>query len=122
MPELPYAKYQRFVRQYGLNNYNAWQLTEEQALADYFEQVAASASPQAVANMILGDFLALVNRSAADDGIAEAFAKPRVAPHSLADLVRIIGEGQINLTTGKEILGEMFASGRSAQDIVEPAA
>jgi aspartyl-tRNA(Asn)/glutamyl-tRNA(Gln) amidotransferase subunit B len=119
LPELPYSKYQRFVLQYGLNNYNAWRLTEEQALADYFEQAAASASPQAVANMILGDLLALVNRSAADGRITDAFVTPRIAPHALAELVRIIGEGQINLFTGKEVLGEMFASGNSAGDIVE---
>jgi aspartyl-tRNA(Asn)/glutamyl-tRNA(Gln) amidotransferase subunit B len=119
LPELPYAKHQRFVHQYGLNNYNAWRLTEEPALADYFEQAAAAASPQTVANMILGDLLALVNRSAADGGIAEAFVRPRVAPRALADLVRIIGEGQINLSTGNEVLGEMFASGKPAGDIVE---
>jgi aspartyl-tRNA(Asn)/glutamyl-tRNA(Gln) amidotransferase subunit B len=119
LPELPYAKYRRFVDQYGLNNYNAWRLTEERALADYFEQAAASAPPQAVANMILGDLLALVNRSAADGGTAEAFARPRIAPHALADLVRMIGEGQINLSTGKEVLGEMYTSGNSAGDIVD---
>jgi aspartyl-tRNA(Asn)/glutamyl-tRNA(Gln) amidotransferase subunit B len=45
--------------------------------------------------------------------------KPRVAPHALADLVRIIEEGQINLSTGKEVLGEMFESGKPAGDIVE---
>ena len=119
LPELPYAKFQRFLHQYGLNSYNAWRLTEDQALADYFEQAAASASPQAVANMILGDLLALVNRSAPDGGIAEAFARPPVAPHALADLVRMIEEGQINLSTGKEVLAEMFASGKLAAEIVE---
>ena len=48
LPELPYAKYQRFMSQYGLSNYNAWRLTEEQAVADYFEDAASSASPQSV--------------------------------------------------------------------------
>ena len=76
LPELPYAKYQRFMQQYGLNSYNAWRLTEDQALADYFEQAAASASPQAVANMILGDLSSLINQSASDGGAAEAFSQP----------------------------------------------
>jgi Asp-tRNA(Asn)/Glu-tRNA(Gln) amidotransferase B subunit len=35
---VPYAKYQRFMNQYGLSGYNAWRLTEEQAVADYFER------------------------------------------------------------------------------------
>jgi len=119
LPELPFAKAQRFVQQYGLNSYNAWRLTEEQSLADYFEQAAASASPQAVANMVLGDLLALVNRAAPDGGIGEAFLTPHVAPRLLAELVQMIADGQINLSSGKEVLAEMFASGRPAPAIVE---
>ena len=119
LPELPNAKVQRFMQQYGLNSYNAWRLTEEQALAAYFERAASVAPAQGVANMILGDLLALVNQSAVEGGTAEAFKKPRIAPEALAELVGIVSEGQINLSSAKEVLGEMFSSGRSAASIVE---
>jgi aspartyl-tRNA(Asn)/glutamyl-tRNA(Gln) amidotransferase subunit B len=119
LPELPDAKYRRFIQQYGLNSYNALRLTEDQALAAYFESAAASAPPQAVANIILGDLSSLINQSEAEGGAAEAFNRPRVAPQALAALVRIIADGQINLTSAKEVLAEMFASGSDAASIVE---
>lgn len=122
LPELPYAKYQRFMQQYGLNSYNAWRLTEDRALADYFERAAgAPANPpaQGVANMILGDFMALMNQSSADGGSAEPYRSTRVQPESLAELVRIISDGQINLSSARQVLAEMYSSGASASSIVE---
>lgn len=38
IPELPDAKKQRFIKQYGLNEYDAGLLTETRELADYFEE------------------------------------------------------------------------------------
>ena len=119
LPELPYSKHQRFMKQYGLNSYNAWRLTEDQAVADYFERAANSAPAQGVANMILGDLFSLVNQSAADRGTAQAFRDPNIAPEAFAELVRIVADGQINLSSAKEVLGEMFSSGKGASSIVE---
>ena len=119
LPELPYAKVQRFMRQYKLNSYNAWRLTEERAVADYFERAASSATPQGVANMILGDLFSLVNQSASAGGTAEAFREPRIAPEALAELVSIVAQGQINLSSAKDVLTEMFSSGKGAASIVE---
>ena len=38
LPELPRAKYQRFIEQYGLTEYDAGVLTSEKAVAEYFEE------------------------------------------------------------------------------------
>jgi aspartyl-tRNA(Asn)/glutamyl-tRNA(Gln) amidotransferase subunit B len=119
LPELPHAKYQRFMKQYGLSDYAARRLTEEQTVAEYFERAAKAAPAQAVANIILGDLFALVNQSVADGGTAQAFSDPRVAPEALAELVRMTGEGQINLSSAREVLGEMFSSGEAASSIVD---
>lgn len=119
MPELPYARFQRFMQQYGLNDYNAWRLTEEQAVADYFERAASAAPAQGVANIILGDLFSLINQSAADGGAAQPFSHPRVPPESLGELVRLIADGQINLSSAREVLNDMFTSGRAAGSIVE---
>jgi aspartyl-tRNA(Asn)/glutamyl-tRNA(Gln) amidotransferase subunit B len=119
LPELPYAKYQRFMRQYGLNSYNAGRLTEEQAVADYFEQAAVSAPPESVANMILGELFSLVNQSNAGAQVPDGFRSLKVGPESLAELVQIVADGKINLSSAKEVLGEMFASGRRAPEIVK---
>lgn len=118
LPELPYAKYQRFMQEYGLNSYNAWRLTEDQDLAAYFETAARSAPAQPLANMLLGDLMYLVNQSTSEGSAAQAFRQPRVAPQALAELVRMTEAGQINLSSAKEVLTEMFSTGQAAARIV----
>ena len=118
LPELPIAKFRRFREQYGLNPYDAGVLVAEQAVANYFEQAAASlpaggsASPKLLANWISGEFFGLLNQSGTSISLA------RISPPSLAGLVQLVAEGQINQTTAKLVLSEMFYTGRTAQEIV----
>jgi aspartyl-tRNA(Asn)/glutamyl-tRNA(Gln) amidotransferase subunit B len=118
LPELPYAKHQRFTKQYGLSSYTAWRLTEERAVADYFEQAARAAPAQAVANWILGDLFSLMNQAGGGEDLQLSLSL-RVAPEALAELVRLVAEGQINQSSGKEVLAEMFKTGARPAQIVE---
>jgi aspartyl-tRNA(Asn)/glutamyl-tRNA(Gln) amidotransferase subunit B len=118
LPELPYAKYRRFMEDYGLNDYNAWRLTQEQTVADYFEQAAALASPQSVANWMLGDLFSLINQTEASADLRRSFSALKVKPSELAELARLVSEGQINQTSGRQVLSEMFASGGAPAEIV----
>ena len=120
LPELPHARVVRFMSQYGLNDYNAWRLTADRELADYFEKVVAQrsstvvvADPKLVANWMLGDLFSLMNQA----GIT--IDRLQVAPGALAQLVTMVSDGQINQSSAKEVLIEMFSSGRSPADIVE---
>ena len=115
LPELPASRLRRFQDQYRLSAYDAALLTEEQAVADYFEACLGAApeiSPKTIANWISGDLFALLNQ--AGQGIEAS----RVAPAALADLVRLLAEGTINQTTARNVLAEMQASGQQAAEIV----
>ena len=62
MPELPAERRHRYAEQLGLSQYDARVLTEERAMADYFEAaVAAGAEAKAAANWLSGDIAAYVN-------------------------------------------------------------
>ena len=51
LPELPAAVRERFIRNYGLTDYDAGVMTQDRALAFWFDRAAkASASPKLVAN------------------------------------------------------------------------
>lgn len=119
LPELPHARYLRFVRQYALSDYNAARLTEELQVADYFEKAAKSAPPQAVANWILGELFSLMNRSDSAEAGAVTLGDLKVTPEALAELVNTVSAGQINLSSAKEVLTEMFRTGKHAAEIVE---
>lgn len=51
--ELPDAKRDRFIKEYGVSEYDAGQLTESRERADFFEEVAALGTPKTVANIII---------------------------------------------------------------------
>jgi len=113
MPELPEARRRRFIEAYGLPEYDAGVLTQSAALADYFEQVAAaSKSPKAASNWVMGELL----RTVKDRGV-DVHAVP-LAPQALAGLITLVEKGTISSTVAKDVFGKMYESGRSADEIV----
>jgi aspartyl-tRNA(Asn)/glutamyl-tRNA(Gln) amidotransferase subunit B len=116
LPELPAAKMRRFVEQYGLNEYTAGVLVAERSVADYFEKVVTAApevSPRLITNWITGELFGLINQAGA------SIESARVTPAALGELVNMVFRGQINNTTAKSVLSEMFMTGQTPQVIVE---
>ncbi|MCX7887142.1 MAG: Asp-tRNA(Asn)/Glu-tRNA(Gln) amidotransferase subunit GatB [Verrucomicrobiae bacterium] len=106
VPELPEAKRRRFVQQYGLPDYDAEVLVANAAVAAYYEQAAAlSNNPKAISNWIMTEMLG-------------RFEQNKIAPAQLAELVAAIDNGQISGKMAKEIFAEMFATGKSAGEII----
>ena len=102
LPELPDAKRNRFVADYGLSRYDAMLLTAERTTADYFEIAATSGGVErdakAVANWIMGDLSAYANAQGVD------VAQSGVPPASIATLVDLIGEQVISGKIAKDVL------------------
>jgi aspartyl-tRNA(Asn)/glutamyl-tRNA(Gln) amidotransferase subunit B len=120
LPELPAAKYDRFRSQFGLNDYDASVLTTEPSIADYFEQVVKAASseeverinPKMLANWVSVELFSLLNQA----GLS--IEETPISPQELAGLVGLVVRGEINQNTAKNVMTEMFATGKSAQAIV----
>ncbi len=114
MPELPEARRNRFMDQYGLSYADASQLISDRALADYFEEAAkGSGNPRGAANWIRSEVLReLETRSL-------SAADSPVPAKELSTLVRLIDEEKISGKQGKEVLVEMFATGKNAPAIIE---
>lgn len=113
MPELPSARRQRFMDQYGLAFNDAAQLTTDRALADYFERAAQAASnARAAANWVRTELLRELEASK-----TEIESCP-ITPENLGALIRLIDQGRISGKQGKEVFAEMFATGKSAEEIV----
>ena len=114
LPELPDQRIKRFVDQYSLSFSEASQLVSERSLADYYEDtVKASANARAAANWIRSELLReleLKGLSAADSP---------VPPAELGALIKLIDEGKISGKQGKDVLVEMFKTGKGALAIIE---
>ena len=114
LPELPAARRQRMAGQYGLSAYDANVITLSRATADYYEQVvAAGADAKKAANWLMVELQALL--SSAKQEITDC----RVAPKDLAALIGLIESGAINGKMAKDIIAEMFETGKAPQDIVK---
>src|SRR6266550_1657982 len=114
MPELPEARRRRFMDQYGLSFSAASQLTSERSLADYYEKAAeASGNPRSASNWIRTELLRELDAA----GLI-AQASP-VSSEELGALVHMINDGKISGKQGKEVLHEMFKSGKTASAVIE---
>jgi aspartyl-tRNA(Asn)/glutamyl-tRNA(Gln) amidotransferase subunit B len=115
LPELPLARRDRLMSTYGLSRQEANLLTEEQAIADFFEAAAQAypGEPRAMAHWIIGELFRLLNTA----GIEITAA--RVTPVALAELQTLVDRGTINLNTAKHVLNIMFQTGQTAVAIVQ---
>lgn len=114
LPELPDARRDRFMKQYDLSLNDASQLTGEMGLADYFERAAKAANnPRGASNWLRSELLRELEASGQD------IAHSPVSPEELGALVRVIDEGKISGKQGKDVLVEMFSSGKSAAAVIE---
>src|SRR5258707_1631570 len=114
LPELPGPRAKRFSEQYGLSFADSSQLTSERSLADYYESAAeASGNARATANWIRSELL----RELENAGLTAE--KSPVAATELGALVRLIDEGNISGKQAKDVLVEMFASGKTAAVVIE---
>jgi len=113
MPELPETRRKRFNEQYGLSFAEASQLVADRSLADYYEAATeASANPRAAANWIRSELL----RELEAAGISAADSP--VPAKELGALIRLIDEGKISGKQAKDVLVEMFKTGKGAEAIV----
>lgn len=114
LPELPRARKARFVSQYQLSDYDAGVLTAERPMADYYETTVQCGVPaKPAANWIMGDLQALLTEHKMDIGVC------KVTPENLASMIALIEDGTISGKIAKDLLPELFATGKSAKALVE---
>jgi aspartyl-tRNA(Asn)/glutamyl-tRNA(Gln) amidotransferase subunit B len=118
LPELPEARRDRFMSQYGLSLYDASLLIENKAMSVYFENClklgdASLARAKAVSNWLLGECSRMLNATNTEIGAI------KVTPGDLNHLIDLVQSGSINGTSAKTVFEEMFNTGKAADDIIK---
>lgn len=115
MPELPEERFQRFVKDYSLDEYSARVLTDNKELGDFFEDALKhyNKEPKLVANWLLNDLLGNLSE------VGKDIEDSPVSPKGLAELVRLIKEGTLSSKLAKEVLKEMVTTGKDPNEVVE---
>ncbi len=114
LPELPDAKAARFQSEYKLSAYDADQLTQERAIADYFEEVAKkSGEPKLAANWINGELAALLNRE------ERTIEQSPVSAEQLAGLIARVVDNTISIKIAKQVFEAMAKGEGDADQVIE---
>ncbi len=116
LPELPDAKRDRFVSEFGLSRYDAGVLVADRAVADYFESaIGAGGNPKAMANWIIVELFRLMNKAGIE---RDKIDTVKVTPQALVKLQRLVDSGTINLNTAKKVFEAVFEGGGDPEAIV----
>jgi aspartyl-tRNA(Asn)/glutamyl-tRNA(Gln) amidotransferase subunit B len=114
LPELPLAKRERFLKDYQIPEYDAGVLTADKALAQYYENVVKLCDkPKQASNWVMGDVLRFLNEDKLD------IRKCPITAGALADMIKLIEAGTISGKMAKDIISDMYKTGKSPQKIIE---
>jgi aspartyl-tRNA(Asn)/glutamyl-tRNA(Gln) amidotransferase subunit B len=114
LPELPDAKRQRFVEQFGLSHYDAGVLTASRELADYFEAVVTVSNGEAklAANWVMGELSGALNKNDLD-----ITASP-VSAAQLGGMILRITDNTISGKIAKEVFEAMWNGEGDADAVI----
>ncbi len=113
LPELPDAKKNRFMGEYGLSNYDAGVLVQEKNDAVFFESVAKNRDAKMAANWVTQELFGALNRA------GKSVDESPVSAQNLGALIDLIKDGTISGKIAKDVFAIMFENGGDPRKIVE---
>lgn len=113
MPELPDDKIARYIKDFGLSNYDADILASDRYIADYFEKAAAGRSAKMVANWISGELFGALNKT------NTSLEDCKISASAINELVGLIEDNIISGKIAKTVFETMFETGQSPEAIVK---
>ncbi|NLZ51668.1 MAG: Asp-tRNA(Asn)/Glu-tRNA(Gln) amidotransferase subunit GatB [Thermoanaerobacteraceae bacterium] len=114
IPELPDAKKARFIKEYGLPEYDASVITASKILSNFYEEcVKYYHDPKVVSNWLMVELLSILNETG--QGIEDL----KFSPKQFCDMLTMIDNGTISGKIAKDVFREMFDTGKSPEAIVK---
>lgn len=114
LPELPQARKERLINEYGLPAYDAMVITSSKAMAEYFD-ACVKVYPEAkkVSNWVMVELMRLLN--AAEKEISDS----PITPEMLGEMLNLLDKGTISGKIAKTVFEEMFNTGKNPEEIVK---
>lgn len=112
--ELPEAKRERFISEYGLSEFDVETLTSTRELSLWFDQAAKGAKDvKKVANWILAELLAVLNEK------NQTISDVSLTPNHITELVNAIEDKKITSAQGKTVFAKMLETGKMPAEIIK---
>ncbi len=113
MPELPDAKIERYIKDFGLSMYDAEVIVSDEEVANYFEQAIKICNPKMLANWITTELFGLLNKNSI------TISSSKIKPEMLGNMVKLIEDGVISGKIAKTIFEIMFETGDNPEKIIK---
>jgi len=127
LPELPAAKSERFMREYGLSAKQVAFLVADKRYADWFENAISEVATtdnstdstpekrplELLYNYFASDLFGLLNQAGKD------FSELKITPAHFADLIDMVSDGKIGSRQAKDLLAAMFERGDDPGELIK---
>lgn len=113
LPELPSAKKERYIKEFGIPEYDAGVLTADTEISFYFEKLIRKHEPKICVTWLTVELFGRMNKAGIN------FENLKISAENLVELLDLIKSGEISGKIAKDVLDEMFESGESATKVVE---
>jgi aspartyl-tRNA(Asn)/glutamyl-tRNA(Gln) amidotransferase subunit B len=113
LPELPDVKRNRFVKDFGLSDYDAGVLVAERETADFYELAAKGRDAKLTANWLISELFAVLNKE------GKSIGDSPVSAQHLGELVGLIQDDTISGRIAKDVFAAMVETGKAPAAIVE---
>ena len=113
LPELPENKKKRYIKEYGITEYDSEVLTADKKVAEFFEKIAKKIEPKLVANWICAELFGRLNK------VSMEFSELSISSEDFSSLLELIISNKISGKIAKEVLDKMFETNEKPEEIVE---
>lgn len=114
LPELPDVRHRRFMEEFDMNEENAYNLTENRYLADFYEETLEfTDNPKAVSNVILTEVLRVLNERSINIGDFS------ISPERLGGLIALRENDKINSSAMTDIFDAMLEEDKTAEELAK---
>ncbi len=113
LPELPEDKKKRYIKEYGITEYDSEVLTADKNVAEFFEKIAKKIEPKLAANWICAELFGRLNK------VGMEFSNLSISSEDFGSLLQLIASNKISGKIAKEVLDKMFDTNEAPEKIVE---
>ena len=113
LPELPENKKKRYIKEYGITEYDSEVLTADKKVAEFFEKIAKKIEPKLVANWVCAELFGRLNK------VSKEFSELSISAEDFSSLLELIISNKISGKIAKEVLDKMFETNEKPEEIVE---
>lgn len=115
IPVLAYERKEKYIKEYGLSDYDAGVLTKDKKISDYFEEcVSLKCDPKSACNWITTRVLGELNKSE-ENTIDDLFIRPNM----IVELVTLVNDKKISSDQAKKVFTKMLEEKLTPKEIVK---